>query len=112
MRNSDNDKYNHKKILCKNITSIGKCLYTQKCLFAHSLDEQKVDKIRILAYDIIKNKKDLSHLDLTKNEYLYNTLIALSGLCQNCNIKKCTGGYNCKHGACDKKYVICHIVLI
>ena len=56
---------------------------------------------------MIKIDTDLSHIDLSKNKYLYNNLQALSKLCQHCEEKKCTGGYNCKHGACDKIYVIC-----
>jgi len=100
--------YNHKKILCKNITMNGKCLYTQKCLFAHSLDEQKIDNIRNDAYDIIKGTLDLSNVNLIKDTQLYNTLVSLTTVCELCIVGKCTGGYNCKHGACKKKYVICH----
>jgi len=106
----DNEKYkndNYKKILCKNINSIGKCIYTNKCLYAHSIDEQNMEPIRVTAYDMIKKNDDLSHVDLTKNKQLYNNLLALSKVCQQCDEGTCTGGYNCKHGACDKIYVIC-----
>ena len=110
----NNDKYkndNYKKILCKNINSIGKCIYTNKCLYAHSIDEQNMEPIRVIAYDMIKKNDDLSHIDLTKNKQLYNNLLALSKVCQQCDEGTCTGGYNCKHGACDKIYVICQIDL-
>lgn len=99
---------NHKKILCKNITNNGKCLYTQKCVFAHTLDEQKVDKIRLEAYNIIKGTNNLSQINLIKDQQLYNTLVSLTTVCELCITNKCTGGYNCKHGACKNKYVICH----
>ena len=102
---TNNDNY--KKILCKNINDIGKCIYNNKCLYAHSLEEQNIESIRETAYKMIKIDTDLSHIDLSKNKYLYNNLQALSKLCQHCEEKKCTGGYNCKHGACDKIYVIC-----
>lgn len=106
----DIEKYkkdNYKKILCKNITSIGRCIYTNKCLYAHSLDEQNVEPIREISYNMIKKNEDLSLIDLTKNKQLYNDLLALSKICQHCEDGTCTGGYNCKHGACDKIYVIC-----
>lgn len=98
---------NYKKILCKNINSIGRCIYTNKCLYAHSLDEQNVESIRRTAYDVIKKSDDLSNIDLSKSKHLYTHLQTLSKLCQHCEEGSCTGGYNCKHGACDKIYVIC-----
>ncbi|VBB18089.1 hypothetical protein YASMINEVIRUS_552 [Yasminevirus sp. GU-2018] len=110
----DNTKYkndNYKKILCKNINSIGKCIYTNKCLYAHSLDEQNVEPVRAVAYDMIKKDKNLSGVDLTKNKQLYANLMSLSKLCQHCEEGSCTGGYNCKHGACDKIYVVCQVDL-
>ena len=98
---------NYKKILCKNINNLGKCIYNNKCLYAHSLEEQNVEPIRAIAYDMIKKKDDLSHIDLSKNKHLYNNLHSLSRLCQHCDEGTCTGGYNCKHGVCDKIYAIC-----
>lgn len=98
---------NFKKILCKNINSVGKCIYTNKCLYAHSLDDQNVEPIRAMAYKMIKSNDDLSEIDLTKNKQLYSNLLTLTKLCQHCEQGICTGGYNCKHGACDKIYVVC-----
>lgn len=108
---SQTENENYKKILCKNINNVGKCIYNNKCLYAHSLEEQNVDSIRILAYDMIKKDDDLSHIDLSKNKHLYNNLLSLTKECQQCLDRKCTGGYNCKHGVCDKNYVICQIDL-
>jgi len=108
-RSSRNENY--KKILCKNINNVGKCIYNNKCLYAHSLEEQNVEPIRILAYDMIKKDENLSHIDLSRNKYLYNNLLSLAKECEICLDKKCTGGYNCKHGTCDKKYTICQIDL-
>jgi hypothetical protein len=98
---------NYKKILCKNINRIGRCVYNNKCLYAHSLDEQNVEPIRVIVYDMIKKKSDLSHIDLSKRKQLYMHLQVVSKLCKYCEERTCTGGYNCKHGACDKIYVIC-----
>jgi len=98
---------NYKKILCKNVNTNKKCIYGNKCLYAHSLDEQNVDPIRKTAYEMIKEEKNLSEVDLSKNKNIYNTLLSLTKICPHCEEGKCTGGYNCKHGACDKKYVIC-----
>ena len=102
---------NYKKILCKNINIHGKCIYNNKCLYAHSIEDQKIDSIRVEAYNMIKNDDNLSYIDLSSNKYLYNNLQILCKLCKSCNDGICTGGYNCKHGAYNKKYVICHVDL-
>lgn len=105
-RDEKND--NFKTILCKNITSFGKCAYCDKCLYAHNLDEQKVEPLRNRAYKMIKGTENLSNIDLTKDQPIYDCLLSLTKLCHYCDEKTCTGGYNCKHGACDAIYVICH----
>ena len=98
---------NHKKILCKNIILNKECKYGNKCLYAHTLDEQNINNNRYIAYNIIKSTSDLSHIDLQTNIELYKTLVQLSVYCNNCIHNKCMGGYNCKYGACKLKYVIC-----
>ena len=105
LKKQKNDNY--KKILCKNININGRCIYNNKCLYAHTLEEQNIEPIRAIAYSMIKKKNDLSHIDLSKDKHLYNHLHSLSKVCQHCNEGSCTGGYNCKHGACDKIYVVC-----
>jgi hypothetical protein len=99
--------YNHKKILCKNIIFNNECKYENKCLYAHSLNEQNVNYLRKCVYDIIKGKDDLSHINLQDDVDLYKTLVQLSVYCHNCVNNKCTGGYNCKYGACKYEFVIC-----
>lgn len=98
---------NHKKILCKNMIFNNECKYETKCLYAHSLDEQNVNYLRKSAYDVIKSKHDLSYINLQDEPELYKVLVQLSIYCHNCVNKKCTGGYNCKYGACKYEYVIC-----
>jgi hypothetical protein len=84
-----------------------KCIYNNKCLFAHNLDEQTIDHTRILAYNIIKKNEDCTKIDLTKNTELYEQLLSLSKLCELCAEGSCTGGYNCKHGACNVSFIVC-----
>ncbi|AYV77418.1 MAG: hypothetical protein Dasosvirus2_14 [Dasosvirus sp.] len=102
---------NYKKILCKNMIHNGKCIYTNKCLFAHSLEEQCMDHIRKIAYNMILTDNDLSSVNLSNNRQLYNNLVMLSKVCYSCENNSCTGGYNCKHGACKREYIVCLIDL-
>lgn len=114
VNNSDErrKKDNHKKILCHNMILYNKCDYGNKCLYAHSLEDQNVDTIREYAYKIIKSDNDLSMINLNKDKELYRTLLSLSKPCQDCINHKCTGGYNCKYGTCDTIYTVCENDLI
>lgn len=96
------------KILCINMIKNGYCTYGHKCVFAHSLLEQKIDSIRDKIYNIIKNKTDVSKLDLLSDKQLLKNLVEMTKTCSNCNINKCTGGYNCKYGAINKNFTICY----
>jgi len=104
-RKNINDK--KKKVLCQNMVNYNSCSYGNKCSYAHSLDEQKIDENRKRAYDIVKGKNDLSNIDLHTDNMLYTNLLVLTKLCNKCVNKQCTGGYNCKFGAIKKEYVIC-----
>lgn len=103
---------NYKKIMCKNILSDSVCVYNENCLYAHTLEEQKIDTIRSVVYDMVKKDDDLSHIDLLNERDIYSNLLILTKLCYNCENKLCNGGYNCKHGACNKKYVICYTDIV
>ena len=101
---------NFKKILCKNIIGPNKshtCTYGNKCEYAHKLEEQTVDNRRKRAYDLLLNNEDLSNINLSENHSLYRSLLELTTLCLKCDKNECTGGYNCKYGACMRKYHIC-----
>jgi hypothetical protein len=98
---------NYKKLLCNNIVDNKECCYGSKCSYAHTLDEQNIDWYRKNAYDILKSDTQLDNINLKINKNLYKTLLGLTQLCPNCDEQKCTGGYNCKFGACHKKYEIC-----
>lgn len=100
-------KRNFKQQLCKNMIETSTCCYGTKCLFAHKLEEQTMNQHRQCAYEIVMGNGDLSHIDMMKNPRIYRALFSLTTLCEQCKIGKCTGGYNCKHGACKQSYVVC-----
>lgn len=105
------DKYNGgpvKRILCYTTLVEKSCHYGKKCMYAHSLDEQKIDKDRKKAYDIIKSTKSLDSINLQKDTKLYSTLKLLTKLCPYCSKGCCPGGYNCKYGSLSKKYQVCY----
>lgn len=96
----------YKKMLCNNIIKENECSYRYKCMYAHSLDEQKKDTIRERAYNVFTDT-NLSYINLQKDKELYEALMTLTNVCNKCNIDVCPGGYNCKYGAINYKYKIC-----
>jgi len=94
---------NKKKMLCSNILEFGKCQYGDKCLYAHSIDEQNLDKNRKKAYDILMDYIECTIEDIE----LYGTFLQLTKVCHDCVNGDCPGGYNCKNGVVDKKYQVC-----
>lgn len=110
-RRVKNVKDKHKHMLCKSIISKKQCHYGQKCLYAHSLEEQKLNKVRDRAFKLIRGDIDASKVNIFQERDLYKTLLSLCELCTKCNEGKCTGGYNCREGAFDKKYVVCSLDL-
>lgn len=111
--NWDNDiDINKKKILCFNILNNKKCNYGNKCMYAHSLNEQKMEPIRHKAYTIIKFAKDLSNIDFIMDPNLYETMLQLTKVCSLCNKNQCPGGYNCRNGVVNIKYKICYDDLV
>ena len=105
---------NNKKILCNHFLNGEKCIYSNKCVYAHSFDEQKVDYPRKLAYDMIINMDNLSDIDLaaSENYNLLKILILFTRYCSDCQKMKCPGGKNCKYGVFNKNYMICYKDLI
>jgi hypothetical protein len=81
-------------------------------MYAHSLNEQKIEPIRHKVYTILRNDNDIKGLDLMNDDRLFNTLIELTKVCSYCLKKKCPGGYNCRNGAINMKYKICYDDLI
>lgn len=96
-----------KRILCYNMIYHGVCKYGDKCMYAHSLEDQNVNKNRKEIYNILKSDIDLSNIDLRENNELYKAMLEMTKFCKNCNNNLCKGGYNCKSGVYDKKFCIC-----
>lgn len=103
-----NKKYNFKKLLCYNIVNNMKCVYKNKCMFAHNIEEQLKEGNREFIYNMIYEMSDLSNINLKDNKELFEELIIFTKECKNCLNKKCPGGYNCKFGVCTKELKICY----
>ena len=59
---------NFKKLLCYNIVNNNECLYKTKCMFAHSIEEQKKEVIREHIYYLINTCDDFSTVDINENK--------------------------------------------
>ncbi len=104
-----NDNLNKsKRILCFNAIKGNACTYGAKCMYAHSLADQKIDPIRHKVYTILKNNNDLSNINLVKDRKLFNTLTQLTKVCYHCYKGECHGGYNCRNGAISPKFKVCN----
>ena len=103
-----NKKYNFKKLLCYNIVNNMKCVYKNKCMFAHNIEEQLKENNREFIYNMIYEMSELSNINLKDNKELFEELLIFTKECKNCLNKKCPGGYNCKFGVCTKELKICY----
>ena len=99
---------NFKKLLCYNIVNNINCVYKQKCMFAHNIDDQKKEPIREFIYKMIYQYNNLSNININDNKELFEELLIFTKECKNCINKKCPGGYNCKFGVCLKELKICY----
>ncbi len=106
--NPDIDEAHKKKMLCYNTINHGSCVYGNKCIYSHSLAEQKIEPLRHKVYTILKNKYDLSKIDLINDKKLFDTMLLLTKLCFTCCKGQCPGGYNCRNGAINAKFRICY----
>jgi hypothetical protein len=108
----NSDINNTKKILCNNIIVGKKCNYGNKCLYAHSLDEQNVLPIREKAYNLLSSNDNLDDINLIEDGKLYETLCQLTKVCSSCEKQTCSGGKNCRNGAISKAFKICYDDLV
>jgi hypothetical protein len=93
-----------KMLLCYSYSYQNKseCTYGNKCSYAHSLSDQTISDNRVLLYKII--------LDRSICDYNLNNVQDINLLCELCNGCRngiCFGGFNCKHGVCDRTFKIC-----
>jgi hypothetical protein len=110
--NNDKNNENLKKILCFNMMNNKKCGYGNKCMYAHSLSEQKIEPIRHKLYTLIKAADNLNNIDLINDQKLYDSMLQLTRVCSSCSKGLCPGGYNCRHGAISIKCKICYEDLV
>jgi len=103
---------NIKKILCYNILNTNKCSYGNKCMFAHSIEEQKKENYKEFIINLILKNNNLSDINICEDSKLFNEMMVFTKECKNCIIKKCNGGYNCKYGTCLPNLKICKTDLI
>ena len=103
-----NKKSNFKKLLCYNIVNNIKCVYKNKCMFAHNINEQLKDPNREFIHNMIYTFTDLSNINIKENKELFEDLMIFTKECKNCINNKCPGGYNCKFGVCLKELKICY----
>lgn len=96
--------FNDKRILCMSTINDDRCMHINKCKYAHTLDEQKVDHDRT---EIIKLYMDADVLSTIDDEEIYKRLMLYTKVCESCINGQCMGGYNCKHGVNHKCIKIC-----
>lgn len=98
-----------KRLICFSKINDEKCMYGAKCTYAHSLDEQIIDEDKYYTYQIIFDKNQMKFYSLInpKTEDIYKNLLFMTHICDQCQIKKCTGGHNCRNGVFDISLKIC-----
>src|SRR5437868_7540250 len=67
---------NNKKILCRNIILNNVCPYGNKCIFAHTKNEQIINNLREQSLHIITSNNDISDVNLKLNYKLYEDLLS------------------------------------
>ena len=97
---------NYKRLLCKNMVRDKYCKYGTKCLYAHSLDEQKIDPLRQQLYEYQKTLRLPENIEKETIDKLYLEAIILSKVCDRCSSGCCIGGHNCRNGAVDVDHII------
>lgn len=100
---------NEKRLLCYSIIHQTPCPYQDKCTYAHSLAEQRIDNDRLVLYQIILDAELMNFNSETnlKKEEMYKNLLFSTHVCDKCTASRCTGGYNCRNGIFDTTLKIC-----
>lgn len=98
-----------KRLMCNNILKNGKCCYGNKCVFSHTLKEQRKDPIRKTVYEMISKKDVLNNntFEIITDKNIIKTLYLFTKKCSLCEQNKCPGGYNCVTGVISQDYIIC-----
>lgn len=98
-----------KRLICFSVINKTKCNYQEKCIYAHSLEEQYVDEDKFFFYQIVLDKNLMNFFSLTnpKTDDIYQCLFLFTQICNKCLTNKCTGGFNCRNGICHPSLKIC-----
>ena len=100
---------NEKRLLCYSIIHGTQCPYHDKCTYAHSIEEQRIDNDRFVLYQIILDAEIMNFNSESnqKKEEIYKNLLFSTHVCDKCTSSHCTGGYNCRNGIFDPTMKIC-----
>ncbi len=103
-------KIKEKKMLCISILksqsniNIESCMYGNKCSYAHSILDQRIETKREEYYKIMFDKNNTIK---NINKDLFKELNILCDICDECYNDVCQGGLNCKKGVYRKYFKIC-----
>lgn len=102
-------QYNRKRLLCYSFLNNDYCNYGNHCTYAHGFNDQVIDYERKYIYQITFDKDLMDFFSITnpKTDEIYPYLLFNTQLCKNCMSKRCTGGYNCKHGVFHSSLKLC-----
>lgn len=100
----DRNYNNENRLICYSVINGDNCIYGDNCTYAHSLKEQIIDKDKMDIYNSIF-AEDLESDAI--NDDLYRNFSIMAQLCNQCVNNKCTGGLNCRNGACNLQLKLC-----
>jgi hypothetical protein len=100
---------NKKRLICFSVINKTRCNYQEKCIYAHSLEEQYVDEDKFFFHQIILDNNLMNFFSLTnpKTDEIYQSLTLFTQICNRCLTNKCTGGFNCRNGVCHPSLKVC-----
>lgn len=96
---------NGKKLMCRSMTAHKYCSRMHDCSYAHNLEEQQLDPAKLLAIQLMLDRNHEYPID--QIDRIYPEFLSMSRLCEGCHNHDCTGGYNCRNGACHQELLVC-----
>ena len=108
----------HKTLLCEHYITSHKCIYGNRCKYAHGIKDQAIKPSRKLIYQLMFNEKltqeqqEILIEKIEKDESQLAEILYLTQVCPDCKKNSCIGGRNCKNGAMNEKDAICKKLLL
>lgn len=96
---------NGKKLMCRSMTAHKYCIRMHDCSYAHTLEEQQLDPAKLLTIQLMLNREMIHPVH--QIDRIYQESLSMSRLCDGCHNGDCTGGYNCRNGACHRELLVC-----